>query len=137
MHLILRSLLTRRPNAKKMPEPVPALSVRDLHKSFGQHEVLCGISLDVAAGSVVSVLGASGSGKSTFLRCLNHLEEPTSGEIYVGGEPMGFRIDSAGRRQPDPVRLQRMRARLGMVFQQFNLWPHMNVLGNVTEALRR
>jgi ABC-type histidine transport system ATPase subunit len=137
MRLILRSPHTRRPNSKKMPEPVPALSVRDLHKSFGQHEVLCGISLDVVAGSVVSVLGASGSGKSTFLRCLNHLEEPTSGEVYVGGDPMGFRMDSAGRRQADPAQLQRMRARLGMVFQQFNLWPHMNALGNVTEALRR
>jgi ABC-type histidine transport system ATPase subunit len=69
----------------------PALSVRDLHKSFGSLEVLRGISLDIAPGSVVTVIGASGSGKSTFLRCLNHLEQPTSGEIYVDGEPMGFR----------------------------------------------
>lgn len=120
-----------------MPQPQPALSVRDLHKSYDGLPVLRGISLDVVSGSVVTVLGASGSGKSTFLRCLNHLETPTSGEIYVCGEPMGFRIDAAGRRHPDAAQLARMRARLGMVFQQFNLWPHMTALGNVTQALRR
>jgi ABC-type histidine transport system ATPase subunit len=109
----------------------PAVSVRDLHKSYGTLEVLRGISLDIAAGSVVTVIGASGSGKSTFLRCLNHLEQPTSGEIYVDGEPMGFR---PGTTRADAAQVARTRATLGMVFQQFNLWPHMTVLGNVIEA---
>ncbi|MDR3536354.1 MAG: amino acid ABC transporter ATP-binding protein [Acetobacteraceae bacterium] len=103
------------------PPATPALSVRNLHKSFGPLEVLRGISLDIAQGAVVTLIGASGSGKSTFLRCLNHLEQPTSGEIYVDGVPITD--DIAG-----------LRARLGMVFQQFNLWPHMTVLGNVIEA---
>jgi ABC-type histidine transport system ATPase subunit len=112
----------------------PALRVVNLHKSFGPLEVLRGISLDIAQGSVVTMIGASGSGKSTFLRCLNHLEPPTSGEIYVDGEPMGFRIDANGVSRPDAAKMTRMRAKLGMVFQQFNLWPHMTVLGNVIEA---
>jgi octopine/nopaline transport system ATP-binding protein len=116
------------------PQAQPALSVRNLHKSFGPLEVLRGITLDVAAGTVVTLIGSSGSGKSTFLRCLNHLEEPTSGEIYVDGEPMGFRLDPDGTRRPDTAHVARMRARLGMVFQQFNLWPHMTALGNVIEA---
>ena len=101
----------------------PALSVRNLHKSYDALEVLRGISIDIAAGSVVTVIGASGSGKSTFLRCLNHLEQPTSGEIYVDGELMRYRPGAT-----------RANAALGMVFQQFNLWPHMTVLGNVIEA---
>ncbi len=99
------------------------LSVRDLHKSFRDLAVLRGISLDIAAGSVVSVIGASGSGKSTFLRCINGLETPTSGHILLQGERIGHGAQAA-----------RLRARLGMVFQQFNLWPHMTVLGNVIEA---
>ncbi len=115
--------------------PRPALSVRNLRKSFGAVEVLRGISLDIAPGSVVALIGASGSGKSTFLRCLNHLEEPSAGEVYVDGEPMGFRLDAKGAPQRDKAHLTRMRAQLGMVFQQFNLWPHMSVLGNVMEAL--
>ena len=116
------------------PQAKPAISVVNLHKSFGPLEVLRGISLDIAEGSVVTLIGASGSGKSTFLRCLNHLEQPTSGEIYVDGEPMGFRIDANGVSHPDGAHMTRMRAKLGMVFQQFNIWPHMTVLGNVIEA---
>jgi ABC-type histidine transport system ATPase subunit len=115
----------------------PVISVRKLCKSF-DHVVLQDISLDVSYGSVVTVIGASGSGKSTFLRCLNHLEVPTSGEVYIDGEPMGFRFDEVGRRRPDtPANIARMRAKLGMVFQDFNLWPHMTVIGNVIEALMR
>jgi ABC-type histidine transport system ATPase subunit len=84
---------------------------------------------------VVSLIGASGSGKSTFLRCLNHLETPTSGRIFIDGQPMGIRIDSKGRPRPDSHgNINRMRIDLGMVFQQFNLWPHMTVLGNVIEG---
>ena len=111
------------------------VDVRGLRKSFGTLEVLKGISFTVRQGDVLSVIGASGSGKSTLLRCVNLLEQPTSGEIYVAGQPMGFRVDAQGRRQPDSLRnVSRLRREIGMVFQQFNLWPHMTVLGNVMEA---
>ena len=98
--------------------------------------MLRGISLAVEPGAVVSVIGASGSGKSTFLRCLNYLERPTSGEIIVDGETIGTRAAAQGRRATEPSSrdIARMRSTLGMVFQQFNLWPHMTVLGNVIEA---
>ena len=105
----------------------PRVSIQDLHKSFGRSEVLRGIDLDIASGEVVCVIGPSGSGKSTMLRCINRLEEPTSGRIEVDGQDItGPRVD-----------IDRMRARVGMVFQSFNLWPHMTVLGNVTTALRK
>ncbi len=114
----------------------PIIRVHELRKSFGPAEVLRGISFDVPEGSVLSIIGASGSGKSTLLRCINLLETPTSGAVYLDGEPIGFRIDKAGRRIPDSAaNIARMRARLGMVFQQFNLWPHMTALQNITEAL--
>jgi ABC-type histidine transport system ATPase subunit len=109
--------------------------VADLHKAFGPLEVLKGLSFEVHRGDVVSIIGASGSGKSTLLRCINHLETPTSGEVYIEGRPMGFRIDGAGRRRPDSTAsINRLRMDIGMVFQQFNLWPHMTVLQNVMEA---
>jgi len=98
--------------------------------------VLRGITLAVESGAVVSVIGASGSGKSTFLRCLNYLERPSSGEIIVDGETIGAPAAAPGRRAAEPSSrdIARMRSTLGMVFQQFNLWPHMTVLGNVIEA---
>ena len=112
---------------------VPAIRVVDLHKRFGALDVLRGVSFDVHRGSVVSMIGASGSGKSTLLRCINRLETPTSGEVFIEGEPMGRRgADDAGARSLAEINL--MRRDLGMVFQQFNLWPHMTVLGNVIEA---
>jgi ABC-type histidine transport system ATPase subunit len=114
----------------------PIIEVKDLRKSFGLSEVLRGITLDVSPGSVLSIIGASGSGKSTFLRCLNYLERPTSGDIVIDGEAIG--PSTAGGRRTSgasPKDIARMRAKLGMVFQQFNLWPHMTVLGNVIEAL--
>jgi ABC-type histidine transport system ATPase subunit len=118
--------------------PSPILKVCDLHKAFGEHEVLRGISFEISAGTVLTIIGASGSGKSTLLRCLNHLEEPSSGEVFLDGEPMGIRIGTDGRRSKDiEANIARMRAKIGMVFQQFNLWPHMTALGNVTEALRQ
>lgn len=111
------------------------VEVVDLHKSFGSLQVLNGISFRMRKGDVLSVIGASGSGKSTLLRCLNNLERPTSGEIYIDGRPMGFRIDSQGRRVADSLRnINRLRQDIGMLFQQFNLWPHMTVLENVIEA---
>lgn len=114
-----------------MSEEKAIIQVRDLHKSFGTLEVLKGISLEVAQGSVVSLIGASGSGKSTFLRCLNFLEQPTSGEISVDGDTIQI---SAGK-APSAKMVAKLRSKLGMVFQQFNLWPHLSVLSNVTEGL--
>ena len=115
----------------------PIIQVRDLRKSFGSVEVLRGITIDVSPGSVLSIIGASGSGKSTFLRCLNYLERPTSGEILVDGEAIGPSTAPNGQRTSgaSPRDIARIRSKLGMVFQQFNLWPHMTVLGNVIEAL--
>ncbi|MBF4769647.1 amino acid ABC transporter ATP-binding protein [Nocardioides agariphilus] len=104
-----------------------AIEVRDLHKYYGSHEVLKGVDFHVDAGQVVCVIGPSGSGKSTLLRCVNRLEEPTSGRILVEG------IDIC-----DPeVDLAAVRSRIGMVFQQFNLFPHMSVLKNLCVAQRR
>jgi ABC-type histidine transport system ATPase subunit len=107
------------------------IRVVELRKNFGPLEVLRGVTFEVRRGSVVSMIGASGSGKSTLLRCINRLETPSSGEVYLEGEPMGARPGGG----PRPLReINRMRRNLGMVFQQFNLWPHMTALGNVIEA---
>ncbi len=104
----------------------PALVVEDIYKRFGALEVLKGVSLTARKGDVISIIGASGSGKSTFLRCINFLETPDQGRIVLNGEEV-----HAG---DDPKRIQHLRARLGMVFQQFNLWSHMTVLENVMEG---
>ncbi|UCE57040.1 MAG: amino acid ABC transporter ATP-binding protein [Desulfobacterales bacterium] len=112
------------------------IRVKDLCKSFGDLEVLKGISMEVKKGEVVCIIGASGSGKSTFLRCLNYMEIPDSGKIYIDGEPMGLRKTKHGKWvKAHSKDIYRMRAEMGMVFQLFNLWPHKNVLQNVTEAL--
>ena len=112
-----------------------ALEVVDLHKSFGHHEVIRGVSLVANRGDVISILGASGSGKSTFLRCINLLETPSAGEVIVAGEKIRMRSGKHGRYEPEDVRqVERLRARLGMVFQSFNLWSHMTVIENVIEA---
>ena len=117
-------------------EPVLALKVHDLHKRFGEVKVLKGVHLDAHVGDVISMLGASGSGKSTFLRCINLLETPDSGSITVQGETIGMTVGRSGSPIPaDMDQVIRLRARLGMVFQSFNLWQHMTVLENVTEAL--
>ena len=113
-----------------------AVSVRGLVKRFGDHEVLSGVDLDVPAGAVTCLIGPSGSGKSTLLRCMALLEEPSAGTILVGGEPLGFVDTPEGRRRVPAARTRALRAGIGMVFQQFNLWPHMTALGNVAEALR-
>ena len=118
-----------------MNTPKTALLVEDLHKYFGTDEVLKGLSLDAHEGDVIALLGASGSGKSTFLRCLNLLETPTSGKVYVGGELIRMKKDRYGETVPEDIKqVERLRTRLGMVFQQFNLWSHMTVLENVIEA---
>ena len=114
---------------------VATIRVVDVHKQFGALAVLKGVSFDVRRGDVVSMLGASGSGKSTLLRCINYLETPTSGDIFISGESLGFVDSAGGERKPRPLAaINRMRRDLGFVFQQFNLWPHMTVLGNVIEA---
>lgn len=100
------------------------IKVKDLRKSFGKLEVLKGISEEIKEQEVVCVIGPSGSGKSTFLRCLNLLEEPTGGEVYLDGEQIN---------RPD-VDIDKVREKLGMVFQSFNLFPHMAVLDNLTLA---
>jgi octopine/nopaline transport system ATP-binding protein len=112
-----------------------AVVVDDLHKSFGPLEVLKGVSLHARQGDVVSMIGASGSGKSTFLRCINFLEMPTRGRIVVTGEEVALKPGKDGDLHPsDKRQLERVRTKLGMVFQSFNLWQHMTVLQNVMEA---
>ena len=103
------------------------IEIRDLHKSFGELDVLKGIDFTVAQGEVVCVIGPSGSGKSTLLRCINRLEEPTSGQVLIGDDEVT---------DPD-VDIDAIRRRIGMVFQQFNLFPHLTVTENVTIAQRR
>jgi polar amino acid transport system ATP-binding protein len=112
----------------------PMVAVRHLRKSFGAVRALDDVSLDVMAGEVVCILGPSGSGKSTLLRCVNHLERPDAGAVWVGGELIGYaRQDNLLRELPDAA-VARQRRRCGMVFQRFNLWPHLDVLGNVMEG---
>ncbi|MGP4690809.1 ABC transporter ATP-binding protein [Agrobacterium cavarae] len=119
-----------------MTADVPcALAVEDIHKSFGNHEVLKGISLTARKGDVISIIGSSGSGKSTFLRCINFLETPDSGRVTVNGEEVAVTRRRDGKSVPQSWRqVERLRTGLGMVFQSFNLWAHLTVLENVIEA---
>jgi arginine/ornithine transport system ATP-binding protein len=111
------------------------LQIKDLHKSYGTHEVLKGVSLEAKAGDVISIIGSSGSGKSTFLRCINLLEQPNAGDIVLNGEQLKLVSNKlGGLKAAEPRQLQRMRSRLSMVFQHFNLWSHMSALENVMEA---
>ncbi|MGV8843719.1 MAG: ABC transporter ATP-binding protein [Pseudomonas sp.] len=111
------------------------LQVQDLHKRYGDHEVLKGVSLAAKAGDVISIIGSSGSGKSTFLRCINLLEQPHAGKIVLNGEELKLVANKHGAlKAADPKQLQRLRSRLSMVFQHFNLWAHMSALENVMEA---
>jgi ABC-type histidine transport system ATPase subunit len=117
---------------------MPTIRVVDVHKRFGTLDVLKGVSFEVHRGNVVSMIGASGSGKSTLLRCINYLETPTSGDIFIEGQSLCFRGEANGQRKPRPLsEINLIRRDLGIVFQQFNLWPHMTVLGNVIEAPHR
>jgi octopine/nopaline transport system ATP-binding protein len=112
-----------------------AVVVEDLHKRFGDIEVLKGVSLEAREGDVVSMIGASGSGKSTFLRCINFLEMPTKGRIIVNGDEVALKPNKDGNLHPsDRRQLESIRTRLGMVFQSFNLWQHLTVIQNVIEA---
>lgn len=112
------------------------LQILNVHKSFSKNHVLRGITTDVTKGQVVCVIGASGSGKTTLLRCINFLERYDSGEIYLDGQLVGYRLTPQGKMIPDHSRnLDKIRQQIGIVFQQFNLWPHKTALGNVMEAL--
>ena len=118
-----------------MTQTVLKLQVDQLHKRFGSHEVLKGVSLQARAGDVISIIGSSGSGKSTLLRCINLLEKPHQGRIRVAGEELRLSPDRQGELQAsDPRQLQRLRTKLAMVFQHFNLWAHLTVLQNIIEA---
>jgi polar amino acid transport system ATP-binding protein len=121
------------------PPESPVLRVAGLRKRYDGDEVLKGIDLDVQPGDRIAILGASGSGKSTFLRCLNFMEQPTAGRIEIGGKPIGTertRRDGGKESTYSESELTRVRQRVGMVFQQFNLFPHMTAIGNVMEGLR-
>lgn len=141
------------PSAKAMPacySPTPItssgaiaeaasvkLKVADLHKSYGELQVLKGVSLNARNGDVISMVGASGSGKSTMLRCINFLEKPDAGCITLDGQSIEMRHGRGGDQTPHPAQLQNLRTRLAMVFQHFNLWSHMTVMENICLAPRR
>jgi polar amino acid transport system ATP-binding protein len=121
--------------AQKTPAERPAIEVHDIHKRFGTLSVLNGVSVSAQPGEVVSMIGSSGSGKSTFLRCINLLERPNGGRIIIDGEEIRMKTLVGGGAAPADMRqVERMRSRVGMVFQNFNLWPHMTVLENIIEA---
>ncbi|MCS5591523.1 MAG: ATP-binding cassette domain-containing protein [Gammaproteobacteria bacterium] len=112
-----------------------ALEIKNLKKSFGDLEVIKDVSLTANQGDVICIIGSSGSGKSTLLRCINLLETPNSGEVWVNNELIKMRKDKNGQPQPsDHLQVDRIRTKLAMVFQSFNLWSHMTVLQNVIEA---
>jgi polar amino acid transport system ATP-binding protein len=123
------------PRGEERATRVPTIRVEHLYKRFGSAEVLRDISLDIKRSEVLCIMGPSGSGKSTLLRCISLLEVYSAGRVYIEGELLGFR-EEGGRLISDRQRnIDRIRRNLGMVFQQFNLWPHMTALRNVTEAL--
>ena len=116
-------------------EAQPVIELSGVHKRFGEIVALDGVDLSVARGEVVCVIGPSGCGKSTLLRSINWLEVPDSGQIVLEGNPVGNVVKANGKVAPQSVKdLNRTRSRMGMVFQQFNLWPHLSVLENVTRA---
>jgi polar amino acid transport system ATP-binding protein len=131
--------MTRKTNAAVNMQDETASIVRiiDLRKNFGHVEVLKGVNLEVRRGQVICILGRSGSGKSTMLRCINHLERPTSGAVMVNGEVVGYRVKGEKLHELRPREIARQRALTGMVFQSYNLFPHMTVMENLMEAPRQ
>jgi polar amino acid transport system ATP-binding protein len=113
----------------------PVLRIQALHKRFGDHHVLRGIDLDVMPGDRIAIIGSSGSGKSTLLRCLNFMEMPSSGQVILKGRAVGRHVAGSDVARYGEAELSEVRKQVGMVFQQFNLFPHMTVLGNVMEGL--
>lgn len=138
MEVLKKGAITAQQGDHQMMEKTATnstLIVDDLHKSFGEIEVLKGVSITAHKGDVISMLGSSGSGKSTCLRCINLLETPNAGTITVNGETIEMVKDRSGLLKPANIRqVERIRARLAMVFQNFNLWSHMTVLENIIEA---
>ena len=110
------------------------ISLKGIEKSFGENFVLRGVDLSASRGQVISIIGSSGSGKSTLLRCTNLLEIPQAGEIIIDGETVEFKGEGQNREPSSPDQVRAIRARLGMVFQSFNLWAHRTILQNITEA---
>jgi polar amino acid transport system ATP-binding protein len=119
------------------PPGAPLIEVRDLRKRFGEVDVLRGVDLEIARSEVVCIIGPSGSGKSTLLRCLAALETYDQGDVRIEGELLGYSERNGKRVRASQAQINRVRRNVGMVFQQFNLWPHMSALGNVMEALLR
>jgi ABC-type polar amino acid transport system ATPase subunit len=115
----------------------PVLRVENIRRRFGTHTALDGVSLDVAEGEVVAIIGPSGSGKSTLVRCVHQLEPIDSGAMYLDGDLLGFEHDNGRLRPLPPRKVAEQRRRMGMVFQQFQLFPHWTVLRNITEAPMR
>jgi ABC-type polar amino acid transport system ATPase subunit len=116
-----------------LAEP-PILRLENINKSYGRHQVLRDVTVEVKRGEVVCIIGPSGAGKSTLLRCINHLEKVDSGTIYFEGQPI-YRYVKDGKVHVDPDRrIEEIRSHIGMVFQSFNLYPHLTALGNVIEA---
>ena len=115
----------------------PLVRIVDLHKSFGSLEVLRGVNIEVDKGEKLSIIGPSGSGKTTLLRCINYLEKPTAGHIYVADKLIGEKQSNGKFVHLSDRELAKERAEIGFVFQRFNLFPHLTALGNVTVAPRR
>lgn len=129
-----RETVTAERNSVSPATDAPVIQIRDLHKSYGQLEVLKGVDLKAPRGNVISLIGSSGSGKSTLLRCCNLLEDSQQGEILFEGEAVHWRGTGLNRHPADKAQVLRIRTNLSMVFQQFNLWSHMTILQNVMEA---
>lgn len=117
-----------------LSDDIPVLEIQNLHKAYGSLEVIKGVDIKAARGDVVSLIGSSGSGKSTILRCANLLEDSQQGDILFKGEPVKWAGKAMHRRPADAKQVLRIRTNLSMVFQQFNLWAHMTILQNVMEA---
>lgn len=117
-----------------MSNATPVIEIRNLHKAYGALEVIKGVDIAAHKGDVVSLIGSSGSGKSTILRCANLLEDSQQGDIIFKGEPVHWRGTGLNRHPADPGQVLRIRTNLSMVFQQFNLWAHLTILQNVMEA---
>ena len=117
-----------------MTDTTSVIEIRDLHKSYGELEVLKGVDIIAKRGDVVSLIGSSGSGKSTLLRCANLLEDSQQGDVLFCDEPVSWKGSGQNRRPADKAQITRIRTNLSMVFQQFNLWAHMTILENVMEA---
>ncbi len=117
-----------------MSEETPVIEIRNLHKAYGALEVIKGVDITARKGEVISLIGSSGSGKSTILRCANLLEDSQQGDIIFKGEPVIWRGSGLGRHPGDAKQVLRIRTNLSMIFQQFNLWAHLTILENVMEA---